>query len=369
MIKGEIKGLCILFCILLIHPLSYGQLGGNNVFKFVNIPNSARITGLGGQVLSVLDNDIALTMSNPAALNKKMDGGLSFQQNYYFSDSKGGFFAYGQYIKAWDVTIMGGMQFMNYGQFDLTDVFGNTQGEFSAAEWNFTLGAGKALNENYHVGANLRYVASFLESYRSAGLLGNISMMYINENKGLVGTLLFKNIGGQLTTYNGLRESVNFEILASLSKRLNHLPFRYSIIYHHLNRWNILYDDPDNVENPFFNVESSQKSALSQYVDNFFRHFIINGEFLIGPKENFNLRIGYNHFRRKELVLENTFSLAGFSFGFGMKVYRFKLDYGYAVQHRGANIHHLGISTYLSEFKRKKSEIIRTGNIGELITH
>ena len=59
------------------------------------------------------------------------------------------------------------------------------------------------------------------------------------------------------------------------------------------------------------------------FFDNFFRHFVFNGEFLFGKTESFRLRLGYNHLRRKELSLENQFSLSGFSFGVGFKVSKF----------------------------------------------
>ena len=44
--------------------------------------------------------------------------------------------------------------------------------------------------------------------------------------------------------------------------------------------------------------------------------------------------------------------LAGFSFGAGFKVNRFRIDYGYSAFHLGGGLNHFGLSTNLQEFKR-----------------
>ena len=86
------------------------------------------------------------------------------------------------------------------------------------------------------------------------------------------------------------------------------------------------------------------------FIDNFFRHFTFSGEFLIGKSEVLALRFGYNHLRKKELSIQNFRTLAGFSFGFGVKISKFRLDYGYAKYHIADGGHHLSISTNLSRF-------------------
>jgi hypothetical protein len=72
---------------------------------------------------------------------------------------------------------------------------------------------------------------------------------------------------------------------------------------------------------------------------------------LLGKKENFRLRFGYNHLLRKETEVRNLRSMSGFAFGFGLKVKWFRVDFGRAIQHLGAGNTHLTISTNFSEFK------------------
>jgi opacity protein-like surface antigen len=61
------------------------------------------------------------------------------------------------------------------------------------------------------------------------------------------------------------------------------------------------------------------------------RHLVIGAEIL--PSENFIIRAGYNYQRRQELKYDEKLSAVGFSFGFGVKIKRFRLDYGIAQYH------------------------------------
>ncbi|HHM20608.1 MAG TPA: type IX secretion system protein PorQ, partial [Bacteroidetes bacterium] len=265
--------------------------------------------------------------------------------NFYLADIRHGYASYGQYAEKWDLTWHGGIQYISYGDFDQTDIYGNITGRFNAAEYALTVGAGKTLYERLSVGANLKFITSRLESYNSTGMTADLAAMFHDTSRQINITFLLKNIGTQFSTYTGNnREPLPFEIQAGLSKRLRHLPFRFSLIYRYLNKWNITYDDPNTEEDVFFfgDVQPGPKNGA---IDNFARHFSINGEFLLGKKENFRLRFGYSHLNRKELTVRNLRSLAGFAFGFGMKIKRFRIDFGKKITHLGAGQTHIGIST------------------------
>jgi hypothetical protein len=118
-----------------------------------------------------------------------------------------------------------------------------------------------------------------------------------------------------------------------------------------LQQWQIRYDDPALQQSEFISFTGEeQKKSGSPVVDNFFRHMIFNGEFLLGKHEGFRLRVGYNHLRKRELSVNNYRSLAGFSAGVGVKVSRFRVDFGYSVYHLAGGVVHLGIGTNLREF-------------------
>ncbi|HMQ48175.1 MAG TPA: type IX secretion system protein PorQ [Saprospiraceae bacterium] len=333
---------------------AHGQLGGLNTFEFLNTSASARISALGGNLITVRDDDVNLALTNPAALNAAMHQQLAFSHGFHVAGIAQGFAAYGHHWSKPALTTYAGVQYVSYGEFEAMDELGTAEGTFKAAEYAVNVGAGKQLAERLAIGANARFITSQLESYRSSGLALDVAGMYFDTASRFTLTFVIKNIGTQLSTYReGNQEPLPYEMQIGISKQLKYLPFRFSIIYHHLDRWNILYDDPNAEPSTlFFGDTPTERSASSIWMDNFFRHFIFNGEFLMGAAENFRLRLGYNHFMRKELIVDGFGGLAGFSVGLGIKVNRFRIDYGLRSFHTGGALNHFSLSTNLSEFKR-----------------
>lgn len=329
------------------------QLGGKDAFEFLNLPASARITALGGHLISVQDEDVTLALSNPASLNDKMHNRISFSHNFHFADIQNGYVAYARKLDKLRLNVHFGVQYINYGDFSYADVLGNQDGTFTARETAFVLGASKKIAERITIGANIKGVFSNLESYSSTGLLMDLGMNYAKDSSGFMLTLLVKNLGTELTTYNGTRFGMPLDVQIGVSKRLKYLPFRISLIAHQLHKANVRYDDPDKVVQTDIFGEEIKENKFAESIDNIFRHVIINGEFILGKNENLRLRGGYNHLRRKELSLSTFRSLAGFSLGFGIKISAFKLDYGVGYHHIAGAANHMSISTDLGKFFKK----------------
>lgn len=344
----------ILICLFFSNCLT-AQVGGDHVYEFLNLSPSARVTGLGGTLIAVKDDDVALAYANPAVLNPEMHQQLSFNYNFHLAGISNGYAAYGHHVQPWDMTFHGGIQFINYGTFDATDEFGQINGTFKASEYAITVGASRQLYEKLSLGANIKLVTSQFESYNSLGLVADLAAFYRDTSGRFSASLVVRNAGGQLTTYHDdNRESMPLDVQLGISQRLKHLPFRLSVTYQKLNRWNILYDDPNQVDETLLlgDSEPTERSDFSINVDNFFRHLTFGGEFLFGKKENFRLRFGYSHFQRKELSVANFRSLSGFSLGLGLKISRFRIDYGRRFYHLAGALNHLSISTNLKEFRK-----------------
>lgn len=331
------------------------QLGGLHTYEFLNLSPSARLTALGGNLITVRDDDVNLALGNPAALNPEMHQQIAVNHSFHVAGISHGYAAFGHHFDSLGFTSHVGIQYVNYGTFDETDDRGEILGTFDAAEYAINLGVGKQVYDRLAIGANLKVITSQMAGYSSFGLGADAAATYIDTARNLTATLVFRNMGRQLTYYaEDNLEPLPFEMQFGISKRLRYLPFRFSVIYRFLDRWNIRYDDP-NAEPSllFFGEEQSEESETSIWFDNFFRHLVFNGEFLLGARENLRLRFGYNHFMRRELGLENFGSLAGFSFGLGVKISRFRIDYGHQSFHLGGGLNHISISTNLKEFKKK----------------
>ena len=333
---------------------SFAQIGGENVYEFLTLPNTARVTALGGMLISVKDDDAALALQNPAVLNDAMSGQISFSHSFYLADIEAGYVSFAK--KLGKFNYFSGLQYISYGDFQLADETGLVTGEFSAGEYALTLGMGHQYSENLSFGASLKAINSRFETYQSMGIGADLGATYQDTSKRFVIGFVIKNLGTQLSTYSGnASESMPFDIQLAFSKRLKHLPFRYTFTFHNLHRWNIRYDDPNvDAAQVLFGEEVAQETNAEAFADIFFQHIILSGEFLLGRKQHFRLRFAYNHARRRELMVDNTLGLMGFSLGFGLKVNRFRIDFGRGVYHLAGNNNHLSISTNLSEFKRKK---------------
>lgn len=328
-------------------------VGGQSVYQFLTLSNTARITGLGGNLITVYDDDAALGYHNPAVLNPTMHQQLSFSTSPYFADINHGFASYAHHLKGIKSTMYAGIQYIAYGDFDGTDLTGQSLGGFSANEYALSFGLGHRYNERLSFGMNAKLISSQFESYNSYGIASDWAAFYQDTSKNITFTMVFKNVGTQFSTYfPDNEENLPFDVQIGFSKRLKYLPFRFSVIVHNLHRWNIRYDDPDLDEPTLLFGDDNNQGEQSFFFDTFFRHFVFNGEFLIGKRENLRLRIGYNHFVRGELSVPNTVSFSGFTFGVGLKIKQFRIDYGRGIYHLAGGFNHFTISTNFQEFKK-----------------
>ena len=330
---------------------SYSQIGGNNTYEFLNLPISARAAALGGNVLSIRDNDINLAVLNPSLLNKTMNNHLALSYINYFSDINLGYAGYSKTIDKLG-SFNAGMQYINYGKFTRAEDNGEITGAFSAGEYALNLGWGRQLDSSFSIGSNFKTIYSTLEQYQSLGVAVDLAGTYFNERLKFGTTLLVKNIGTQIIAYRkGNKEPLPFEIQLGLSKQLEHAPFRFSMVLENLEKFDLTYRDTTKTGvniNPITGEEIHEKIG---FFGKSLRHVVIGGEFL--PSKNFNIRIGYNYQRRQELKLTTRGGISGFSWGFGFRISKFHISYSRATYHLAGASNHFTISTSLSSFNRE----------------
>ena len=326
------------------------QVGGISAYEFLNLPNSATVAAMGGHHIAVMDDDLSLATRNPALLNPLMHQRASLSHAFHPAGISNSSLAYGHHRADWKTTLQAGLQYTAYGS-DLVrrDQTGTAQGTFSASDFALTLGGGRQFEGGrLSVGGNLKVISSQLAGFNSIGIGADAGIFY-RDSSGLFGiTLLARNFGRQLTKYDdGLREPMPFELQIGLNKQLRYLPFRFSFIYRYLDRWNILFDDPEAEDESLFvtfgEEAETTRGAGAVFLDNFARHLVFNGELMIGKSKNLRVRFGYNHGLRRELRLSDFRSGAGYTFGFAFRTKRFALAYGRTTYHLGGGINQLGL--------------------------
>lgn len=348
--------LLVLLLIAFTIPDAFSQLGGNGIYKFLGLPNSARIAAMGGNFLAVYDNDITLTHANPSLINENVHNNLGLSFVNYFAGVNYGFAQYGRSFEKVG-NFVATMQFIDYGKFQRADETGIKYGEFSASEYALNVGWGRALAPRWSIGSNLKFIYSSLESYHSFGIAVDVAGTYHNDESGFAASLLFKNIGYQVVSYrSGNHEPLPFEIQAGLSQKFKHLPFRFSILLTHLERWDLRYDnpqDPSGGTDPITG-ESKNVSGVEKFADNLMRHIVVGGEILFG--KNFSVRAGYNYLRRQELQVSEKKGFVGFSWGFGFRVSHFQFSYSRSTYHLVGSPNFITMTVNLGGFVKKGAE-------------
>ena len=338
-----------LFLFLLAFIHSDAQVGGKGVYAFLNMPASSRQLAMGTNFISVVDNDVSLAWNNPAALNSQMHNRVFATYNNYVSDINTGYFAYGRDYKRLG-TFSLGIMYLDYGKFDGYSPNGISTGTFTVKDQCFSVSWGQQWKEKFRYGASIKYIYSIYESFVSNGLSTDISGIYNDTAKQLTVTAFARNIGFQAITYgNTSRQNLAFEMALSISKKLEHLPFRYNLTLHDLQKPDMRYiisntDQKDENGNP-----RVKKMTMG---DNILRHLTLGGEFNLS--KHFVLRFGYNHMRRKELTQEQKKGTSGFSWGIGFRISKFHISYGSAALFPGINSNQFSLLMNLSEFYKKK---------------
>ena len=296
------------------------QIGGSNVYNFLDFSYSSRIAALGGSLISVHDDDPTLINYNPSYISKRHNNSLSLNFTDYFSDVNYGSALYSRsFKKAGSFALE--MRYVGYGRFIETDEIENQLGYFSANDLAMTVGWGRQLDSNFSIGANLKMIYCTYESYTSFGLAADVAGSYYNSKKNISLTLLFKNIGSELKTFTpGNYEKTPFDIQFAFSQRFQHLPVRYHISLHSLYKWDMAYvgeDDPF-LETDALTGDVQYPSNVSRFFDNFFRHFIFGIEII--PSKYLSIQLAYNHNQHQEMKIPQKNSFAGFSYGFMLNI-------------------------------------------------
>ena len=342
--------------ILIIATLSFSfqgfsQLGGQYTYTFLELPYSARCAALGNNMVPIYDKDLTLAINNPSLLNEDMHGKINLTYSNYLADVNFGNASFGHTFKN-KITGLASLRYINYGDFIEADEFGNIIGQFSAGEYALNLAAAKAINANWTAGAGMKLIFSSFEQYHSSGMATDYAVSYHSDDKLFASSFLISNLGFQFKPYSpGNREPLPLNVQLGLSKKFEHMPLRFIMLAHHLNKFNFAYVDPNKQIIRSFDG-TTQEEDTAPFSEIFFRHFVFAGEFVLS--ENLHVRIGYNHQRRKELQIANRPGMAGYSWGFGLRINKFYLSYGNTIYHLAGGSHMFSVTISPSEFLKKK---------------
>jgi len=337
----------VVFIFLLLSAAA--QTGGLNSFPLLDLTFNARAAGLGNQFITAKDKDINLGIANPSLYNEGMHKHLSVNQALMAGGINYGQVAFGHQLKKGFLGTS--IRYVNYGEFTRTDITGAAIGVFNPFECIVGAGYGQQLNPRISVGVNLNLIYSQLENYNSFGASMDLAGTYTNAEENLLVTAMVKNAGVQFDSYYGETRRplpTNFQVGASY--KLKHAPFRFSILAHHLNKWDLTYSDPALKPEIDALTGDTIPVKYAGFGEKLARHFGYSMEILVS--KNLHLRAGFDYQRRQELKLESRPGAAGFTFGLGCHFKKFSLDYGFSDFSRAGFNNMLTLSTDLSKWRK-----------------
>ena len=341
----------LLLPIFLAFTVSAGaQTGGTTSWQFLDLDFNARGMALGGDYISLRDGDLDLAVANPASIQSSMDQNLALNHFFYPAGINYGQLAFAKNFEKLG-TFTSHLRYASYGRFTRTDYLGNELGNFTAGEYALGVGYGHQLNKFFSIGGNVNMIFSHLDSYTSFGMAADMAVMFHHEDANLSGTLLARNIGYQFKGYTKKnREPIPIEVLAGISYKFHHAPFRLSITGKDLTNWDLTYNDPtleptiDQLTGDTIPVPRANFITKLAYHTNFAVEII--------PHKSFYLRMGFNFQRRNALGIVDRMGAGGFSFGFGLNLKKFSFDYGLSIYSVAGVSNALAVTTNFGEWNK-----------------
>lgn len=344
----------IIAIFLFFSVLLYSQ-AGRGVYSFLDLPVSSRVAALGGSNISIADHDVSFVFKNPSLLTSETDKVVGLNYANYLADINFGSAVYGMNFGKNYMAF--GVQYFDYGKFlEKTETNQNPNGGddesyFKAKDIALLVSYARPLTEKITVGGSFKPVFSSYERYTSFGFAMDLGVSYIDRKNLFSAGLVFRNIGAQLKGYYSDEEGQHYEplpfdIQLGVTQKLKHAPFRFSLTLHDLNKWNLKYQSTNQKTS---SMADDDKKKEPGFFDMAFRHVIVGIDFI--PSNNFYVSAAYNHRRRQELAIDGVRSLTGFSFGAGVKVYKFHVGFAMMQFQTGLNSYQFSISTSLSEFR------------------
>ena len=275
-------------------------------YNFLRLPVSAHAAALGGDNITIIEDDASLMFHNPALLSSVGDKSLGLNFMTYMEGSTTASASFNRNVgdkASWAVS----GQFINYGSMRQTDELNQQTGEFSAKDIAVSGYFSYMLSQHIAGGIAAKFITSYIGDYNSIGMGIDLGLNYYNSEDELSVSLVAKNLGGQLKAYNDDYDPMPIDLQLGVSKRFAHTPFRVSATLVDLNHLNY----------------------------KFANHLVMGVD--IDMSQSLWIGAGYNFRRADEMGIEDTDGKsshgAGLSFGAGINLNRFKVNLAYGKYH------------------------------------
>jgi hypothetical protein len=266
-------------------------------------------------------------------INENLDNQLAVNYSSYLSGINIGSVSFARRISRRFGTLHGSVQYVDYGTLIEADESGIITGTFNASDIAISMGYSVNLPwTNVFTGVNIKLINATISTYTSIGVAADFGILYNNPYKPYIFTLVIRNIGTQIRSFNGEQEQLPIEIVVGGSYQLENVPLRWYLTIDNLQQWNVSRSNPSNQDS---DIEGTITEEKISFLNNALRHFIVGVELF--PESAINLRLGYNFRKSQEYKLQNVRTFGGLSFGFGLKMNKLTFNYAYSKVHTASN--------------------------------
>ena len=300
------KTLSILALSLLSLPLMAQE--NSTVYNFLRIPVSAHAAALGGENVSLIEDDASLALSNPALLSSVSHRTVSFGYMNYMSGTSM-YTANYTHVLNDKATVGGAVHYLNYGSMTERDNNGQETGTFTPSDITFEGLLSYTLHKNIVGGIGAKFIYSKIGNYTSTAAAIDLGINYYDPELDFSASIAVKNLGGQLSAYDEEFENLPVDVLVGISQKIHNTPFRIHATFCDLNHWDYA----------------------------FMRHLNLGADVVLAPQ--FYIAVGYNLKRAHDMKIltadgsEESSHGAGLTLGGGLLLDRFKLNIAYGKYH------------------------------------
>ena len=326
--------------LLLATSVCVSAQNGSTAYNFLNISSSAKIYGLGGVNISLVDDDVSTIDQNPALLGPEMSNMLGMNYMHYVGGSN---FAGARYAHSagehagWSAAI----QYFGYGSIKEATSDGTIIGSFSPKDVSFSGMYSHDITDRLRGGIAVKAIYSSYAEFSAFALATDLGVNYYDADRDLSLSLVVANLGGQVKRFYETHDRLPFDVRLGWSQSFGSFPLRFSITAWNLTKWHLPYTDTGD------GSESAQPQEKDKFLSNLFRHLVFGIDLISSP--NYYISLGYNYKTRTDMSTYKRNMLSGFTLGGGIKVKSFGISLAFAQPHTGATTFMFNLSYNFSD--------------------
>ena len=186
--------------LLLATSVCVSAQNGSTAYNFLNISSSAKIYGLGGVNISLVDDDVSTIDQNPALLGPEMSNMLGMNYMHYVGGSN---FAGARYAHSagehagWSAAI----QYFGYGSIKEATSDGTIIGSFSPKDVSFSGMYSHDITDRLRGGIAVKAIYSSYAEFSAFALATDLGVNYYDADRDLSLSLVVANLGGQVKRF------------------------------------------------------------------------------------------------------------------------------------------------------------------------